>query len=94
MGQKFDYFQQYVNELERQRVETAHQEHILEFQAMASKICKEMIDQERAQIKQECLDEMKQQQQKKSDRQPKIDIRLNIKDIERQVRDALRKAFK
>lgn len=50
---------------------------------MASKICKEMIDQERAQIKQECLDEMKQQQQKKSDRQPKIDIHLNIKDIEK-----------
>ena len=54
MPQKFDYFQQYVNELERARVETAHQEHVLELRAM----CAKMIEDAKAQIKRECMEEM------------------------------------
>ena len=91
MGEKFNYFQQYVNELERQRVETAHEEHILEFRAM----CAKMIEDAKAQIKRECMEEMQQQEKKHSPaKQSKINVRLDIKDIERQVRAAFKKAFK
>ena len=39
----FDYFKQYVSEMERIRAETAHEEHIIEFRAMCAKMINDAI---------------------------------------------------
>ena len=39
----FDYFKQYVSEMERIKAETAHDEHIIEFRAMCAKMINDAI---------------------------------------------------
>ena len=52
---KFDYFQQYVKNLENANKITAHEEHILEFQAMCAKKIKEATPG----IEEDCIQKMK-----------------------------------
>ena len=53
----FDYFKQYVSEMERIKAETAHDEHIIEFRAMCSKMINDAIPE----IKQQCMEECKKE---------------------------------
>ena len=39
----FDYFKKVVDDMERIRAETAHEEHILEFRAMCAKMISDAI---------------------------------------------------
>ena len=56
----FDYFKQYVSEMERIKAETAHDEHIIEFRAM----CAKMINDAIPEIKQHCLEEYRREAKK------------------------------
>ncbi len=82
--------------MERIKAQTDHEEHILEFRAM----CADMINQMAPEIKRECMEECKQEIEKeqssscKRKKEPEIEYRFNIKDIEKQVRKAFQKAFK
>lgn len=49
----FDYFKQYVSERERAKVQTAHDEHVLEFRAMCAKMISDAIPE----IKEQCMEE-------------------------------------
>ena len=50
----FDYYKQYVSEMERIKVETAHDEHIIEFRVM----CAKMIEDARKDIVEQCVQEV------------------------------------
>jgi len=39
----YNYFKQYVSEMERIRAKTAHEEHIVEFRAMCAKMISDAI---------------------------------------------------
>ena len=39
----YDYFKQYVSEMERIKAKTAHDEHIIEFRAMCAKMINDAI---------------------------------------------------
>lgn len=39
----YNYFKQYVSEMERIRAKTAHEEHIVEFRAMCAKMINDAI---------------------------------------------------
>lgn len=39
----YDYFKQYVSEMERHKAKTAHDEHIIEFRAMCAKMINDAI---------------------------------------------------
>ena len=92
----YDYFKQQVAQMERIRAQTAHDEHIVEFRAM----CAKMINDAIPDIKQQCMEECKQEIEKeqssssKRKKEPEIEYRFNFKDIEKQVRKAFQKAFK
>ena len=91
MANSYDYFKQQVAQMENIRAKTAHQEHIVQFRAM----CAKMINDAIPDIKQQCMEECRQQMERKANnqKQEKVDLRLNMKDIERQIRDAFRKVF-
>lgn len=55
----FDYFKQYVSEMERIKAETAHDEHILEFRAMCAKMINDAIPDIKRQCLEECRKELK-----------------------------------
>ena len=85
----YDYFKQQVAQLERIKAQTAHEEHILEFRAM----CADMINQMAPEIKRECMEEYKQeiekeQSSRRRNKEPEVQFRFNVKDIEKQVRKA------
>ena len=91
----FDYFKQYVSEMERIKAETAHDEHIIEFRAM----CAKMINDAIPEIKQHCLEEYRREAKKEQacackKKDKNVEVRLNFKDIERQVKDAFKRAFR
>ena len=91
MANSYDYFKQQVAQMENIRAKTAHEQHIVEFRAM----CAKMINDAIPEIKQQCMEECRQQLERKAynQKQEKVDVRLNIKDIERQIRDAFKKVF-
>lgn len=88
----FDYFKQYVSEMERIRAETAHDEHIIEFRAM----CAKMIGDAIPEIKQQCLEECRKElkTEERQEEKKEVNVKLNFSDIERQVREAFRRVFK
>ena len=85
----FDYFKQYVDRLEHIKAITAHEEHIMEFKAM----CADMIKEATPAIKEECMREMKAMLPQEPQKQD-VQVRLNMKDIKKQIFDAFKKAFK
>lgn len=54
----YDYFKQYVSEMERIKAKTAHDEHIIEFRAM----CAKMINDAIPDIKQQCMEACSQKE--------------------------------
>ena len=55
----FDYFKQYVSEMERIKAKTAHDEHIIEFRAMCAKMINDAIPDIKRQCVEECKKELK-----------------------------------
>ena len=88
----FDYFKQYVSEMERIKAKTAHDEHIIEFRAMCAKMIQDAIPE----IKQQCMEACKNEQTSfpQNKKEPEIQFRFNLKDIEKQIKKAFQKAFK
>ena len=95
----FDYFKQYVSEMERIKAETAHQEHIVQFHAMCAKMIQDAIPD----IKQHCIEEcMKEVQAKYHLKEPDkqearnmdVHFKVNVEDVKKSIMDALRRAFK
>ena len=90
----YDYFKQYVSEMERIKAKTAHDEHIIEFRAMCAKMISDAIPE----IKQQCLEACRQEEKAGSSieerKKPNIEFRFSIKDLEKQLKDAIKKAFK
>ncbi len=91
MANSYDYFKQQVAQMENIRAKTAHEQHIVEFRAM----CAKMINDAIPDIKQQCMEECRQQMERKANnqKQEKVDLRLNIKDIEQQIKNAFKKVF-
>ena len=88
----FDYFKQYVSEMERIKVETAHDEHIIEFRAMCAKMISDAIPE----IKQPAMEEVRAElkaEDRQEDKKP-VDVKLSIGNLERQIRDAFRRVFR
>ena len=95
----FDYFKNFVEHMHHIDPETAHEQHILEFQAMCAKMISDAIPK----IKQECLEAMRQEQKQKEqqeERKPKhqqqvkVDVEINADSLRQKVMDALRRAFR
>ena len=90
----YDYFKQYVSEMERIKAKTAHDEHILEFQAM----CAKMINDAIPDIKKQCLEEFKQTYHESGTnnkmKAEEVEVRINTESIRSQIIQALKKAFK
>ena len=91
----FDYFKNFVEHMHPIDAETAHEQHILEFQAMCAKMISDAIPK----IKQECLEAMRQEQKQQEERKPKhqqqvkVDVEINADSLRQKVLDALRRAF-
>ena len=90
----FDYFKQYVSEMERIRAQTAHDEHILEFRAMCAKMINDAIPDIKRQCIEACRNELKIGEQKEAKKEEKVDVKLNFSDIERQIRNAFSRFFR
>lgn len=88
----FDYFKQYVSEMERIKAETAHDEHIIEFRAMCAKMIGDAIPEIKQQCLEECRKELKTEEQREEKKQ--VDVKLNFSDIERQIRNAFSRFFR
>ena len=90
----FDYFKQYVSEMERIKVQTAHDEHILEFRAMCAKMISDAIPDIKQQCIEACRNELKLNQRQEAKKEEKVDVKLNFSDIERQIRNAFSRVFR
>ena len=90
----FDYFKQYVSEMERIKARTAHDEHILEFRAMCAKMINDAIPDIKQQCVEACRNELKIGERKEAKKEEKVDVKLNFSDIERQIRNAFSRVFR
>ena len=92
----YDYFKQYVSEMERIRAKTAHDEHIVEFRAL----CAKMINDAIPDIRKQCLEEMKQEQheqehvEKRQPEEAKVRLNVNVENVKSQILLAIKNAFK
>ena len=95
----FDYFKNFVEHMTHIDPETAHEQHIVEFQAM----CAKMINDAIPKIKQECLEAMRQEQKQKEQQeerkskhqqQVKVDVEVNAESLRKKVMDAFSKIFR
>ena len=92
----YDYFKQYVSEMERIRAKTAHDEHVVELRAL----CAKMINDAIPDIKKQCLEEMKQEQreqehvEKRQPEEAKVRLNVNVENVKSQILQAIRNAFK
>ena len=78
----FDYYQQYVKNLEHANAITAHEEHILEFQAMCAKQIKEATPS----IEEDCIQKMKAMMPHPEPRPRKkldVQVEINMKDVKK-----------
>lgn len=91
----FDYFKNFVEHMTHIDPETAHEQHILEFQAM----CAKMINDAIPDIKQQCLEAMRQEQKKEEQQKPKhqqqvnVEVQVDADSLRKKIMDALRRAF-
>ena len=100
MANSYDYFKQQVAQMENIRAKTAHEQHILEFRAMCAKMINDAIPDIKQQCMEECRREIDRYAEKNAckcrseNKQDKVDVRLDFKNIEQQIRNAFRKVFK
>ena len=92
MANSYDYFKQQVAQMENIRAKTAHEQHIVEFRAMCAKMINDAIPDIKQQCMEECRQELARENASKS-KQEKVDVRLNIKDIQRQIIGAFKRIF-
>ena len=100
----YDYFKQYVSEMERIKAKTIHESHIEEFKVMCAKMIGDATPDIIKRAKEEYAQESKAQQRQdirqderepKSSKQPeaKVDVRVDTDGIIAQIRKAIKKAF-
>ena len=91
----FDYFKNFVEHMTHIDPETAHEQHIVEFQAMCAKMISDAIPD----IKQQCLEamrqELKQKEQQKAKQQQKVnvDVQIDAESLQKKVMDAFHRIF-
>ena len=85
-----DYFKAYVDQIERIRVETAHDQHIIEFRAMCAKMIEEAMPKIRDYVKQEIMAELRQEQAK----QKEVEIVFNAEKAKRSIFEAIKRVFR
>ena len=88
----FDYFKQYVSEMERIKAKTAHDEHIIEFRAMCAKMINDAIPDIKRQCVEECRKELKMGERQEEKKE--MEVKFSFSDFERQVREAFRRVFR
>ena len=101
MANDFNYFKQYVDEMERIKVKTAHDQHIMEFQAMCSKMIQDAAPSIKDYVKQELMQELENKQlrisEKQMERQHEKPVKariINTEEVVKSIKDAFRRAFK
>ena len=100
----YDYFKQYVSEMERIRAKTIHESHIEEFKVMCAKMIGDATPDIIKRAKEEYAQE-NQNQQKQDARceerdwkshkkqEPKVEVQVDTDGIINQIKRAIRKAF-
>jgi hypothetical protein len=89
------YFKSYVDQLNRMRVETAHDQHILEFRAMCAKMIEEAIPVITARVKEECMRELRQYYKlTEQPKQQEVKVIISAEKIKTSVIEAIKRAFK
>ena len=91
----YDYFKQYVSEMERIKAKTAHDEHIIEFRAMCAKMIGDAIPEIKEQCVQECMRRIKDEEQKPKEISAYItNVKGVAQNLANDLADALKKIFK
>ena len=91
----FDYFKNFVDHMTHIDPETAHEQHIVEFQAMCAKMISDAIPD----IKQQCLEamrqELKKEEQQKAKQPQKVvaDVQIDEDSLRKKVMDAFHRIF-
>ena len=92
----FDYFKNFVDHMTHVDPETAHEQHIVEFQAMCAKMISDAIPD----IKQQCLEAMRQelkkeeQQKAKQPQKVNVDVQIDEDSLRKKVMDAFHRIFR
>ena len=92
----FDYFKNFVDHMTHIDPETAHEQHIVEFQAMCAKMISDAIPD----IKQKCLEAMRQelkkdeQQKVKQPQRVNVDVQIDEDSLRKKVMDAFYRIFR
>ena len=95
MANDYDYFKSYVEQLDRMRVETAHDQHILDFRAMCAKMIEDAIPVITARVKEECLRELRQQaKEAEQPKQQEAKVVFSAEQVKTSLFDAIKRAFK
>ena len=84
----YDYFKQYVSEMERIKAKTAHDEHVLEFRALTAKMINDAIPE----IKQYVLEEVRRElklNEKQEEKQQEVNVRVTVENVKEKIADAL-----
>ena len=100
----YDYFKQYVSEMERIKAKTIHESHIEEFKVMCAKMIGDATPDIIRRAKEEYMQEDKNQQKRdvkqeehdwKSNKkqEPKVEVRVDTNGIIEQIKRAITKAF-
>ena len=101
----FDYFKQYVSEMERIKAQTAHEEHIIEFRAMCAKMIEDATPKIKEHVKQELMQDLEHKQRSEFEKQVSkhhihqqdkpARVRItNVDEVVKNIKDAIRRAFK
>lgn len=94
MGNSYEYFKSYVEQINRMRAETAHEQHIQEFKAMVAKMIDEAIPEIKRQVKEDLLREQKQQDKTEQPKQQEVEAVFSTEQIKSSFMDALKRAFR
>lgn len=90
----YNYFKQYVSEMERIRAKTAHEEHIVEFRAMCAKMINDAIPDIKKQCMEECRKEFGAEDKAAKKIEPEVEVKFDLGNIRKQFADAFRRAFR
>ena len=90
----YNYFKQYVSEMERIRAKTAHEEHIVEFRAMCAKMISDAIPDIKRQCMEECRKEFGAEGRAAKQVEIKPDLKIDVGDIRKRIMEAFRNALR
>ena len=90
-----DYLKNYIDQIEHIRVETAHDQHILEFRAMCAKMIEEAMPKIRDYVKQEIMADLRQQYNKtEQPKQQEVEAVFSPEQVKTSLFDAIKRAFR